>query len=170
MRNLNFLKALLDIFLLFAVIAILGMLIVLPLYWFSAEFALPIKIKGQLIEHSSTFSKIVVTMGALGGVIFVYSIFLLRKVLILFQNRQIFEHSVVTYFYKIGYFIIISGFLSTVPLFFYNVFERSRIGVEINTWGFDSFFLSICLGLLFMVIAGIFKHAKDLKDENDLTV
>ncbi|MBF6609296.1 MAG: DUF2975 domain-containing protein [Flavobacterium sp.] len=140
------------------------------MYLFSADFDIPIVINGQTIEETRWSAKVVAIFAGLGGILFFYGIFLLRKILILFQQRQIFVDSIVQNFYRIGYCVIGSGLLTNVPIYFYNIIERGNFKIEIVSGGFDSFILSISLGLLFMVIAEIFKHAKVLKEENELTV
>ncbi len=170
MKNLNLIKALLDLFLFFAVLGLITALILLPFFYTSSEWTLPITIKGQELDSVSTMAKVVVTLSVVGNIVFVYAIFLLRKILISFQKHQIFVDSVIRNFFRIGYLIIGYGLMSTVPPFIYNIAEQSKIGIEMNGSGFDSLTLTISLGLLFIVIGEIFKHAKMLREESDLIV
>src|SRR5690606_2660960 len=112
MRKLNLLRSLIDIFLLFGLISIITMLLFVPMYLFSADFDIPIVINGQTIEETRWSAKVVAIFAGLGGILFFYGIFLLRKILILFQQRQIFVDSIVQNFYRIGYCVIGSGLLT----------------------------------------------------------
>ncbi|HEY0047445.1 MAG TPA: DUF2975 domain-containing protein [Flavobacterium sp.] len=170
MKNLTLLKALVDLFFFFGVLAVGGMLIILPIYILNPEMDLPIKIAGQTLGDRDPSTIIVVILGMAGALFFIYSIYRLRAVLALFIKHEIFSDNVSRHFTVIGQCIIASTFLTSVPMFFYNAIHRNKLGIEINGGGFDSFLMSTSLGLLFLVISEIFKKAKNMKEENELTV
>jgi hypothetical protein len=170
MRKLNILKAVLDLFWVFNLISIVGMLIFIPFYLFSSEIDIPIKIKGQEVLANTILAKIVVFVNLISGLVFFYSIYLLRKLVGLFQKREIFKDEVVRLFNLIGRLIIASSIISTVSLFIYNAVERTHLGLSLDFGGYDSFLISISLGLFFMVISEIFKIAKNMKEESELTI
>ena len=105
-----------------------------------------------------------------GSYLFLYSIYLLRKVVGLFQKREIFNEEVVRSFSLIGQLIIISSLISNVSLFIYKIVEKGQVYLTLDLGSYDSFLISISLGLFFMVISTIFKIATNLKKENDLTI
>jgi Protein of unknown function (DUF2975) len=170
MRKLNILKAVLDLFWFFTLISIAGMLIFIPFYLFSSNIDIPIKIKGQEISANTILTKIVVFVNIISGLLFFYSIYLLRKLVGLFQKREIFNDEVVRLFNLIGKLVIASSVISTVSLFIYNAVERNHLGLTLDFGGYDSFLISISLGLFFMVISEIFKIAKNIKEESDLMI
>ncbi|WP_395043508.1 DUF2975 domain-containing protein [Flavobacterium sp.] len=170
MRKLNILKTVLDLFWFFTLIGVIGFIIFIPFYLFSSDLDIPIKIKGQEIMSNSVLSKITVFVYFISGLMFFYSIYLLRKVVGLFQKREIFNDEVIRLFNLIGKLIITSSIISTVSLYIYNAVERNHIGLSIDFGNYDSFLVSISLGLLFMVISEIFKIAKNLKEESELTI
>ena len=169
MKSLQILRALVDVFLFYSVFGALAALIVVPMMIIDPTAEIPITIKGIEIVGKDWLSILVIILGAISAFFFVYAIFILRRVLILFQQNEIFTDKVIVYFRTIGKYIIISTLLSSLPLFFYNVINRGNIKIEFSG-GFDSMLLSISLGLLFIVIAAIFSRAKVMKDENEITV
>ena len=170
MRKLNFLKTVLDLFWLFSLITGVGLLVFIPIYLFGSDVDIPIKFKGQEIITKTIFTKFIVVAYIISGLFFIYSIYLLRKVVILFTKKEIFNDEVVKLFNIIGKLIIISSIISTLSLFIYNVVERNQVGLSLDFGGYDSFLISISLGLFFMVISEIFKIAKNMKEESDLMI
>lgn len=146
------------------------MLIFFPFYLFSSDIDIPIKIKGHEVLANTVLAKIVVFVNVISGLLFFYSIYLMRKLVCLFQKREIFNDEVVRLFNLIGKLIIASSIISTVSLFIYKAVERNHLGLSLDFGGYDSFLISISLGLLFMVISEIFKIAKNIKEESDLMI
>jgi hypothetical protein len=170
MRKLNILKTVLDLFWFFTLFAILGMLIFIPFYLFSSDVDIPIKIKGQEISANTILAKIVVIVNVISGLLFFYSIYLLRKLVGLFQKREIFSDEVVRLFNLIGKLVIASSVMSSISLFIYNAVERNHLGLSLDFGSYDSLLISISLGLFFMVISEIFKIAKNMKEDSDLMI
>jgi len=168
MRKLQLLKALIDLFYFFAIIATAGMLIVVPILLFNPG-TIDIKIKGQLIEPTNQATQFLLVFAAAGGLCFIYAIHLLRKTVGHFQKREIFHPMVILNLNRMGIFIIASSLLTSIPLFFYNMIERNHLGLQIGA-DFDSLILSVSLGLFFMVLSEVFKIALRFKEENELTV
>ena len=170
MRKLNILKAVLDIFWFLSLIGAIGVLVFTPFLLFSSEIDIPVTIKGQEIVLNNTLSKVIVIINLIGGIIFLYSIYLLRKVVGLFQKREIFNEHVIQLFNLIGKLIIASSLISHVSLFVYKIIKRPHLKLTLDIGGYDSFLISISLGLLFMVVSVVFKIATTLKEENELTI
>lgn len=170
MRKLNILKAVLDFFWFFSLIGAFGIVVFLPFYLFGSEMDIPVKIKGQEITSQSIFSKAIVFINVFSGLVFLYSIYLLRKVVRLFQKREIFNAEVVRLFNLIGKLIVISSIMSSVSIFIYNMIERNHVGLSLDFGSYDSFLISVSIGLFFMVISEVFKIANKMKTENELTI
>ena len=171
MRKLNILKTLIDLFFYFSIFAIAGMLIFTAMVFFTGEGeSFPMKINGSAVDLQNWQSKILLCFAMASAICFLYAIHLLRKVIRHFVARQIFNDAVIRHFNGIGINLIASAVLMNVPLFIYNALLMTKDGFEFSTGGFDSFTLAICLGLFFMVLSEIFKVAKNIKDENELTV
>ena len=170
MRQLNILKAILDFFWFFSILGAIGLVVFLPFYLFESVIDIPIKIKGQEIATNNLFSKIIVFVNVVGGFLFLYSIYLLRKVVGLFQKREIFNDQIAHLFNRIGQLVIASSLTSNISLFIYKFVEKDQAGLSIDLGSYDSFLISISLGLFFIVISAVFKIATSMKEENELTI
>ena len=170
MRKLNILKTLLDLFWIFTLMSIAGMVIFIPIYFFSSDNDMSIKIKGHVISDSSIIAKIIVFVNIISGLLFVYSIYLLRKVVGMFQKKEIFNDEVVKSFNLIGKLIIASSIISSISLFIYNGVERKHLGLTLDFGNYDSFLISVSIGLFFMVISEVFKIAMNIKEESELII
>lgn len=170
MKKLNILKTILDFFWWSALLFLTGLILFLPFYLFKSEMNIAVKIKGQEISSQTIFSKLIVFVNVIGSLLFLYSIYLLRKVVVLFQKREVFNDEVIRLFNLIGKLIVISSIIGSFSIFLYNTIERNHLGLSLDFGSYDSFLISVSLGLFFMVISEVFKVAKTMKEENDLTV
>eukprot|EP01038_Epipyxis_sp_PR26KG_P019897 gene19897-28170_t len=150
MKKLNILKSILDIFWLFSILGAVALVIFLPLYLFGFVEDIPIKIKGQLITTNTLFSKIVVFVNVISGLLFLYSIYSLRKAVGLFQKGEIFNEEIVRLFNLIGQLVIVSSLISNVSLFIYKFVVKDQADLTLDLGSYDSFLISISLGLFFM--------------------
>jgi hypothetical protein len=170
MRKLNVLKTVLDFFWLSSLLAIFALILYLPFYFLDPEMKIPVQINGQEISNQTIFSKVIICLNVISSLIFLYSIYLLRKAIILFQKREIFNNEIVRLFNLIGKSIIASSIISTFSIYTYNIIERNDLSLFLAFGSYDSFIISISLGLFFMVISEVFMIAIKMKEENDLTV
>ena len=170
MKSLNLLKTLIDLFLIFSVLGGLSVLIIVPMKLINPDFDIPISIKGVEVVGNDWLSLVVIVLSAIGAFFFIYAIFLIRKVIHCFLKNEVFTDIVIGHFKLIGKCVIASAVLTSVPMFFYNMIQRNNLGIEFTGGGFDSLLLSTSLGLLFIVIGEIFQKAKNLQEENELTV
>ena len=88
----------------------------------------------------------------------------------LFQKREIFNDQVIHLFNRIGQLVIASSLISNVSLFIYKFVVKDHVGLSLDLGSYDSFLISISLGLFFMVISVIFKIATKMKEENEITI
>ncbi len=171
MRKLQILKTLLDFFFVISIVAIIAMVVFIPIMFFSTEpIDIPIKINGERILASDFTTKVILTLGILSYCFFVYGIYQLRKVLNMFTKRIIFDETIILLFDKIGKSFLIASIFSCVPLFIYNVIHKTNHSDIEFGGGFSSFLFTASLGLFFMVLSEVFKMAKKMKEENELTI
>jgi hypothetical protein len=167
MKKLNFLKAIVDFVWIMALISIPFLVFFIGYLLVSKEtFDIPIKMNGIEITVLDLNAKLALFFAAASYIVIIYSLFLFRKLLRLFQLKIIFDKTTIFYLNRIGRLFIISGLLSEIPAFFFKLAER-EIKIEI---GSDSLLYLISLGLFFMVLSEVFKIAKTMKEENELTV
>ena len=170
MRKLNILKTVLDIFWVFSIIGVIGTIIFIAFYLFDSDMNIPLKINGQLIDSQTLFSKIIVMVSIFSALMFLYSVYLLRKVITMFQKMEIFNDEVVRLSNLIGKLIILSSIISSVSLYIYNRIEDKNVDLTLDFGASNTLIISIILGLFFMVISEIFKIAKNMKEESELTI
>ena len=91
------------------------------------------------------------------------------KLLVHFSKRQIFEDAPITLLDTIGKYFVLASLLTGVPAFIYNITVKNETKISFGG-AFDSFLFTASLGLFFMVLSEVFKIAKNMKEENDLTV
>lgn len=167
MRKLYLLKAIVDFVWIMALITIPFILFLIGYLLMSNEpFDVPIKMNGIEITVLDLNAKIVLFFATLSYLVVLYGLYLVKKLLRLFQLKIIFDDKIIFYFNRIGNLFILSGFVSGVPAFFYKI-AQGEIKIEI---GANPFLYLISLGLFFAVLAEVFKMGKQLKEENDLTV
>lgn len=167
MRKLNILKSIIDFFFIITIIATFGAFTSTISYLFTNNMHGTIKINGEPFVPRTSFSKIIMVIALMCELMYVYSFYLLRKVVMLFQNRRIFDLDVIKLFNQIGILLITLAIISKISTLILNFVEKDfKFKFDTN----DSFFISIILGLFFIVISAIFKSAKELKEENELTV
>ncbi|MEC4003316.1 DUF2975 domain-containing protein [Flavobacterium sp. SUN052] len=171
MRKLQILRTLIDIFWLFSIIAVIGMVIFIPFMFLSKEVIdIPLKINGELIKIDTITKKLILVVVVISYFIFAYGIFLFRKVLSLFQRRIVFDDTVIILLDKVGKCFLVASILTSVSLLFYNIFTKNKdFSIEFGG-GFSSFLFTASLGLFFMVLSEVFKISKNIKEENDLTI
>lgn len=170
MKKLQILKAILDFFWFFSLVSGIGILIFLAFYLFHPDMDIPLQIKGQLLAANTLPSKLFIFANVISGILFLYSIYLLRKVVGYFQKSEIFKSEVVKNFNLIGILIISSSLVSHLSLFTFTLINKVQLALSIEFGSYNSFLISISLGLFFMVISEVFKIAKNIKEENELTI
>ena len=167
MKKLNLLKTIIDFVWIMALIFIPFLLFFIGYLLISNEpFDVPINMNGIKITVLDLNAKIVLFFATLSYLLLLYGLYLIKKLLRLFQLKIIFDNKIIFYFNRIGNLLILSGFVSGIPAFFYNV-AQGEIKIEI---GANPFLYLISLGLFFTVLAEVFKMGKQLKEENELTI
>ena len=169
MKKLRLLQTVLDVFWFSSIIAVIAIVLFLGYTLVNGPINIPINVNGEPHSMVSLTSKVILFFIVVAYFIFVFGIYNLRKVLVLFSNKMIFEEDTIALLNKVGKSFLFSSLIIFVPLFFYNVIERGETKIEFGG-GFSSFLFASSLGLFFMVLSEVFKVAKTLKDENDLTV
>lgn len=171
MKKLYILKALVDLLWFFSIIVIATMAIFLPFLFFSSEpMDIPIKIGETKVTAMDLATKFMLLGLVIAYCFFVYGLFLFRKVLVLFSKRQIFEDSVIVLLNKIGKFFLIASLLAVLMDFLGKLYIENKVEFGIEGGFFDSFLFTASLGLFFMVLSEVFANAKNIKEENDLTI
>lgn len=170
MRKIYILRAILEFMLYFLLVGGVALLIITPFILTDSDWDIPIKINGVVSSSfDSVYSKIGLVVSVLSYFLFVYAIYLLKKTVNLFIKGKVFDNQVISNLSSIGkIFIIVTLIINTVE-FIFKVTTTQKATLMINS-GFDSFLFVISIGLFFIIISEVFKIAKNMKDENELTI
>lgn len=117
--------------------------------------------------HESLLHNAVSTLRFTGYLLAVLGLYFFKKVLGLFQKRRIFDTDVIKLLKQIGQCVVAGVLLSAIPSFIYDLVVEQTFGLEDSDLGV---LINLCIGLFFIVLSEVFKMAKAIKEENDLTL
>lgn len=129
--------------------------------------SIPFKIDDEMAKDLPLVSKLVAFIAIAGIGCFIYALYVFKQNLILFEKKRVFDAAVITNFRKMGRFIYIGGLLCIAGAI---VFRLTRGTLSIELGSVAQMIFIFALGLFFEVLSGVFQWAKNLKEENDLTV
>ncbi len=129
----------------------------------------PFKFSGGLLENRDLWEQAICSLMVYIGFVFqVYALYLFDKTLDLFKKKIIFDDAVIKNFDQMGKAIVIGYFVMCAPVLFLTL---TNSPIEINLdFMFNGSLLILGLGFFFMVLSEVFQKAKNLKEENELTV
>ena len=168
MKKLQLLKSVIDLFFLLAFVATAGMVLLVPVFMMEDKF--PLRISGREIETGTWPVTILLVLTLSGSVAFLYGVYLLRRIVALFRKLVIFDDEIIALLRQTGRVFLFSILLTDIPPFIYDMVKHPAAGIEFSNNGFGSFLFSIALALFFLVLAEVFRIAKRMKEENELTV
>ncbi len=170
MRKIYILRAILELSLYFLIIGGIGLLIFTPLILINSDWDIPLIINGVVnTSFDSTYSKIGLIVSVLSYFLFVFAIYLLKKTVTLFIKGKFFDNKVISNLNNIGKIFVIVSLIFNIVEFVFKITTTKKAEIMINS-GFDSFLFTIAIGLFFIILSEVFKIAKNLKDENELTI
>lgn len=113
---------------------------------------------------------IVCLINVAGFALYLYSLYLFRKILHLFSKRRIFDNEVIVNFRKIGLYMWYGLFITTLPGPIYRLFTQKPITINLDFDVVSYILFTGSLALFFTVLSEVFQMAKNIKEENDLTI
>lgn len=170
MRKIFILRAILQFMLIFLVIGAVGMLVFIPVILFSSDWDLPVKISGNITDVNSVGGKVVLVIGGIAYLLYVYAVFQLKKTIDLFIKRLLFDDEVINKLNIIGKIFVVVALITGITSFSSSLFFNQHIELDLTSYFSDSMLFNVAIGLFFMILSEVFKIAKNLKEENDLTV
>lgn len=168
MKRLALLKTLTSILF---VLSLISMFFAVPFILVIAVMPgrIPFKINGTVAESVGAETVLYLLALVAGFAFFIYAIYLFKKILGLFEKKRIFHEDVIKLFDQTGKAILIGYAICAVASFFYTTLVENILEIGLDT-GIDSSIVTIGLGLFFLVLSDVFLMAKNIKEENDLTV
>lgn len=132
---------------------------------------IPVEINNYTVEEVSAGIIAAIILSFLNSAIFIYIVYLFRKVVRSFYNRKLFTSAQISGFKLIGQLIIITSLAELAINFLALLFieNKARVGVTIES-SFDSLWFTLALGLFFILLSKSFIYAGKLQEESDLTV
>ncbi|NRS87344.1 hypothetical protein HNQ02_000244 [Flavobacterium sp. 7E] len=171
MKKLTYLKFFINFFFTGAIVSSFFLLVKLSKVLFDYKIQKPFQIENLDLVLSGVNLKIVLSFITISSFVFIYGIYLLKKVVLLFMENKIFDDQVILLLNKIGKILILSALLKGIPILCSIIFSFQEIGTGSKNDNYIGFHFSVyVLALFFMVLSEVFKIAKNLKDENELTV
>lgn len=170
MKRLPILKTLTDILFVLSVI----------IMFFTIPFAFILAVMPQMIPFElfdvaptdiPTGEVIALFVAIPGLVLYIYALYLFRNTLTLFKKNKFFDNQVIINFDRIGKAIIAGFFITTMPLYLYTMFAKTVFLLKNDeSWFTGDTLFTLVLGLFFIVLSEVFRTAKAMQEENDLTV
>jgi|SRR5690606_38349445 len=177
MRKIFILRAILQFMLFFLVMGGVVLLLMIPIILFNSDWNIPVTISGNDIEEYTIGTKIIMAIGSIAYLLYVYAIFLLKKTIDLFIEKLLFDDKVIRNFNTIGKIFILVALMTNIPSFFYSLFFNQQYKLDLTAYYSDSMLFNIAIGFFFMILSEVFKIAKNqkeentvLKEENELTI
>ena len=167
MKNLNLLQKLIGVVYFLLFFELIRSLVFITHVLFNYNVSLPVSINGIELTIINGYTKIAIALLFIGLLFFIYSIHLLRKIIVYFLKNDLFNSEVIIYFNKTGKCLLTSSLLKVVSLGFFLAAGQIKNNQNLKL---DTHFPLICLALFFMVLSEAFKIAKKAKEENELTI
>tara|TARA_R100000935_G_C2837557_1_gene169012 strand:+ start:2892 stop:3407 length:516 start_codon:yes stop_codon:yes gene_type:complete len=165
------LKTILDICLYLLVIGFIVSVSFFIIQLITGENLSPLNINGTKIIKFNTPSKVLIAIEMLIAGLFIYTIYILRKLVRDFFRGKLFTRFQIASLKIIGQLIILitifQGIVNFVAPLLIN--SEGRIGIKVG-FSFGSFWFILSIGLFFVFLSKVFQNAKNLKEENELTV
>lgn len=144
----------------------LNILLVFMTLLFIMNFS--VLLMGESISNMQVILITLIDLIVLGGYIMIILTF--KKVIKSLLSKDLFSSDNIIYFKKISYYIFVVGSLYAIAT--YPEATYSRLEIMITSYGSlkPIFFIYMLLGTFSLILGDIFRIAKEIKDENDLTV
>lgn len=131
----------------------------------------PVEINNYNVEEFSAGIIAAIVLSFLNSAVFIYIVYLFRKVVRNFFKRKLFTQIQISGLKLIGQLIIFTSLaemaIDLLTLLF--IKNKARPGVTIES-SFDSLWFTLALGLFFILLSKSFSYAGKLQEESDLTV
>jgi hypothetical protein len=169
MKKLLILKSLVDFIWIVTCIPVIPILLFIAVYMFidPSILEIPLKINENNIEELGLSIKMSTLMLFVIILISIYCFYLFRKTLRYFQQQNPFSDFIIDSYKRIGYLLVFSGISASILFFVFKLVFESKFEIHL---GLSPYLFMVCLGLFFMVLSEVFKVAKTVKEENQLTI
>ncbi len=136
----------------------------------SIDKQISLEIHNRLITNFSTPIIILCIFRYILIALDVYIVYLIKKLIESFFMNKLYSKNQIHLFRKIGLFIIYTSIAKILSNIIADILidpESYRISFDIS---FNNLLFVIALGLLFVFLGKVFQNARELKQENELTI
>lgn len=171
MKQPLLLKTILDICFIFLALTFFGAVVIFVITVMVNPEFFPIEVNDRILSEYTPTTVILLTAElAIGGLI-LYTVYILRKLVRSFLKNKFFTSFQIATLNLAGQLIVVitllQGFTDFLGKLFVEAKAHIAIGMDLS---FGSFWFILAIGLFFIYLSKIFKNAKLLKEENELTV
>ncbi len=171
MKQPILLKTILDICFILLAFSFLGAVIFFTLTLTQGESFYPITVNGNVLTEFTPLTIILVSAELIIGGLILYTVFILRKLVRNFLKGKLFTRFQIATLNMVGQLIILITIAQGIIDFLGKILIDSTVGINLGVeFSFGSFWFILAIGLFFIYLSKIFQNAKDLKEENELTV
>lgn len=165
------LKTILDVCFIFLVFTFLSAVIFVTISLFEGGTIIPIELNGGRLSTITPTTSILLFAELISGGMVLYTVFVLKKLVRNFLKNKLFTALQIASLNLIGKLIIFITIWEVLITFFGRLLLESKaeIGITLDL-SFGSFWFILAIGLFFIYLSKIFRNAKDIKEENELTV
>lgn len=166
------LKTILDIFFWLTLVGLIFQTVMTFFYLFTdTDIPLTVTINDLEVNELGLSLGIGILFKIIISAVFIYIIYLLRKVVRSFFKRKVFTPLQIDGLKLIGQLIIITALAEVALNFILRLVleQRASLGLDFDT-SFNSLWFTLALGLFFILLSKSFRYARSLQEENELTV
>ncbi|MCF4100470.1 DUF2975 domain-containing protein [Gillisia sp. M10.2A] len=132
---------------------------------------LPIELNNRLITTFNYNTIILLIINYSITIIYVYIVYLLRKLVRSFFKNAYFTRLQISLFRLIGQLIILATISEFIMSLYTTLVLDKRIGFNFSIDGsHNNLFYTLAIGLFFIYLGKLFNKSKSLQEENELTV
>lgn len=171
MKQPVLLKTILDICFILLALTFFSALVIFIITLSHGESFYPITINGNILTEITPPTIFLISAELVIGGLILYTVYILRKLIRNFLKGKLYTSFQITTLNLVGQLIILITLAKGFIDFLGKILFESRVGVDLGMeLSFGSFWFILAIGLFFIYLSKIFRNAKDLKEENELTV
>lgn len=171
MKQPILLKTILDICFILLALTFFAAVVIYIIMFIVSPDKFSIQVNDRIISELTPTTVILLTAELVIGGLILYTVYILRKLVRSFLKGKFFTSFQIAALNLVGQLIVIitlaQGFTDFLGKLLVEAKAHVAIGMDLS---FGSFWFILAIGLFFMYLSKIFKNAKFLKEENELTI
>lgn len=171
MKQPILLKTVLDICFFLLLLTFISAVVILVIALVTGEEIILFEVNEETVSDLSLEAFILTVAELFKAALFVYTVYILRKLVRNFFRRKLFTQYQIASLRLIGQLLIVITILEGLIGFAGNLLLAGRITLRISAeLSFGSIWFLLAIGLFFIYLSKIFNNARIMKEENELTV